>query len=575
MASYSFSTSWHGFTYTVAVSATANSAGNYSSVSCSHYLSASGGWRLAISGRTITCNVSGGVGTVGTPGFDITGTTVSLGTTYHTVYHNSNGTGSFSLSSSMPVNASISGYGTCGTLTVTGSGALDTIHRSPSTISTSGSGTIGAAVKINISRQSSSFTHTLTYSFSDLTGTIATKTTGASYNWTIPTGFYAKIPNAKSGTCTLTCETFNGSTSLGKRTTTLTVNIDEAKSKPTLNPTVKDVNSKSVGVTKNDQTLIKFLSNAQVTANAAGTNSATIKSYRISCGSKALTTATGTFDAVETGSFVFTVTDSRGLTASKTITLTVIDYLNLTCNFIGEKPNINGDFSFTIEGNYFNKAFNSNQNTLAIAYRYKAGSGSYGSWTTVTPSITDDYYSVSVDLSGLDSKKEYYFQARAIDLVSTVYSDETLVKYIPVFDWGKNDFAFNVPISINGRGYGESRILWEGAYYMTADQTITLAEAISAQPNGVVLVFSLYRDGAAAEASINTFFVSKKQVELFPEVGHTFIMGINAGFSSIGAKYLYFTDTTIYGHEGNNSVSTNSGISFKNNNYVLRYVIGV
>lgn len=130
-------------------------------------------------------------------------------------------------------------------------------------------------------------------------------------------------------------------------------------------------------------------------------------------------------------------------------------------------------------------------------------------------------------------------------------------------------------ITINGMDYGVNQVLWSGAYYMNDSQTITLSKAISKQASGIILVFSYYDSGAAKDHSFNTHFVSKKQVELFPNCGHTFMMGINAGFSSIGAKYLYFTDTTISGHSGNTTSGTNSGITFDNSKYVLRYVIGV
>ena len=90
-----------------------------------------------------------------------------------------------------------------------------------------------------------------------------------------------------------------------------------------------------------------------------------------------------------------------------------------------------------------------------------------------------------------------------------------------------------------------------------------------------MLVFSLYRNGAAENVSINSAFISKYEVAALPDAPHTFWMAINAGFSTIGAKYLYINDTTITGHEGNTSSGANSGITFNNSMYVLRYVIGV
>lgn len=548
---------------------------NRSVITCRHFVGIASGWALSITSRTGSCSVGGDSTTfTASGGVNASSADVYVGTTTHTVYHGSDGSANISMSGSFPFRATISGKGYIDTLSASGSASLDPIYRNPSTISTPSTGTIGSAIKISIARQSSALKHTLTYSFEGLTGTIVSKTGDASYNWTIPTGFYAKIPAARSAKCTLTCETFTGSTSLGKTTYSFTAQINETACQPTLNPTIKDVNSVSIGITGNDQIMVRNLSNAQINSGASVKNSATIKTIKIACGSKYLTTASGTINAVEDSVFTFTLVDSRGLMVEKEITMSSIDYLGATCNFEGEQPNINGEFSFSISGNFYNGKFAGKQNTLAVAYRYKKENGSYGNWITVIPELGDDYYFVSVDLTGLDIKSGYYFQAKATDIVMTATSREKYVKYEPVFDWGKNDFAVNVPLYIQGRRYDENRILWQGGMYMNADHVANLSEPISEQPNGIVLVFSLY-DGGALDNSFNTFFVSKKQVELFPDCGHTFIMGINAGFSSIGAKYLYFTDTEVKGHAGNVSTGENSGITFKNNNYVLRMVIGV
>ena len=122
---------------------------------------------------------------------------------------------------------------------------------------------------------------------------------------------------------------------------------------------------------------------------------------------------------------------------------------------------------------------------------------------------------------------------------------------------------------------GDNKILWSGASHMNGSQTAYLSDNVSNQPNGIVLVFSLYRDGAAANASFNTHFVSKKEIELFSGNAHTFIMGINSGFSKIGAKYLSIYDDHLTGNDTNTATGTNSGITFDNASFVLRAVIGV
>lgn len=132
-------------------------------------------------------------------------------------------------------------------------------------------------------------------------------------------------------------------------------------------------------------------------------------------------------------------------------------------------------------------------------------------------------------------------------------------------------------VTINGKTIvGQTdKVLWSGASHMNGSQTIFLSQNISSMANGIVLVFSLYRNGAAEDVSINSFYVSKKEVELLPGAPHTYMMNINAGFSGFGAKYLYIYDNRITGHETNTASGANSGVTYDNSKYVLRYVIGV
>lgn len=121
---------------------------------------------------------------------------------------------------------------------------------------------------------------------------------------------------------------------------------------------------------------------------------------------------------------------------------------------------------------------------------------------------------------------------------------------------------------------GGGKILWEGGMYMTASHKITLPEAISQQPSGIVLVFSRYGDGAVAEHNYNSFFVHKAFVAAKPGVGSAFRMN-TVNFSMVATKYLYINDTTIAGNDSNDDEGTGNGITYNNKAYVLRYVIGV
>lgn len=132
-------------------------------------------------------------------------------------------------------------------------------------------------------------------------------------------------------------------------------------------------------------------------------------------------------------------------------------------------------------------------------------------------------------------------------------------------------------LMINGRDIYENKILWSGGYYMTAAHTVTLSEAISAQPNGICLVFSSYdkASGSTNNFDFTVFFVPKAQVATHLGAGHTFSMS-HVVHSYYSSKYLYFTDTTVKGHDNNNKSGTGvDGVKYDNSKTVLRYVIGV
>lgn len=139
------------------------------------------------------------------------------------------------------------------------------------------------------------------------------------------------------------------------------------------------------------------------------------------------------------------------------------------------------------------------------------------------------------------------------------------------YDWWRSSLT---PTASN-KVYHEQKILWEGGKYMTGDHTANLSEAISAQPNGIVLVFSRYSSSTAQNYHFNTFFIPKIQVSKHGGCGHTFLLTTEGTFSVMATKYLYIHDTYIAGNDINNTTGTASGIAYNNGGFVLRYVYGV
>lgn len=373
-------------------------------------------------------------------------TTSGSGTLYTktlNVAHNSDGTGKVEVYAYIDTDVS------SGVLTKSTTKTLTTIPRA-STISAT-SAVVGSASTITINRKSSSFTHTLKYSFGSLSGTIVSKTTSTSYKWTLPTTFYAQIgASATSKSGTLTCETYSGSTLVGTKTATFTAKTSAATCAPTLSPIVTDVNAITIALTGDTNKLVKYYSTAAVAFGAAARNNATLSSRKVTNSGKSRS-SDGNITAVTSGEFVFTATDSRGYSTSKTITKTLVNYVKLTCS---QKINllVDGTGTVSISGNYFNGSFGAVANTLTVQYRYKESGGTYGSWITATVTKNGNTYSATETLIGLDYTKTYVFETQAADKLATVSTGEKSAKALPVFDWGENDFNHNTDITLaNGK----------------------------------------------------------------------------------------------------------------------------
>lgn len=251
------------------------------------------------------------------------------------------------------------------------------------------------------------------------------------------------IPNSKSMSVRFYLRTtISGTNYYSYITKTLTI----TNANPTISPTIQDTNSTTLALTGSADTIVKYFSNAAITIGAAAVKGATLESQKASCGGKSITSASGTLNAVESGTFVFTAKDSRNNSTTKTVNKTFVDYVKLTANF---KPQItvDGVITFTVSGNYFNGSFGSVANTLNAYYRYKAEDGEYGDWVELAPSVYSGTYSsqVSFTIPDFNYKNTYTFQVKANDKLMSLAEKEYIVSALPVFDWSKEDFKFNVP----------------------------------------------------------------------------------------------------------------------------------
>lgn len=253
---------------------------------------------------------------------------------------------------------------------------------------------------------------------------------------------------------------------------------------PLLNPTVKDTGSVSTALTGNNTKMIKGFNSISASVGAVAQKGATIKSQKITNGGSVINAASGKFEHTDNNIFNFTVTDSRGLTATKTITLDCINYIQLTCNFKNISFPTTDSITFTVKGNYYNGSFGAKNNSLTVKYRYKVVGGTYSSLISMTPTINGNTYTASATITGLDYNNNYVVQVQYDDECGGVrYTEEKTVSCTPVFDWSKTDFNVNVPINFNGAGNVLRRNENSGGIILsTADSSAT--QGIYLRPKG-------------------------------------------------------------------------------------------
>jgi hypothetical protein len=341
---------------------------------------------------------------------------------------------------------------------------LTTVSPVPSTLSCPVS-YIGNIASIGVLNKFPGLTHTLTYEFNGLTGTITQKTTSNNIKWLIPTSFYSHLTDNKTGTCIVHCITYTSDgAELGRTQNPITIAVSDDNA-PLLSPIVEELENKAFALTGNKDVLVRYYSGVNFAFNAIAQNGATIKDYLLTYGAGRYTIPNGQIGYIESDTFTFKATDTRGLTTTSVIKKQVIPYFRPTCYIIRKSSSPEGNLVINIKGNCFNGSFGLVDNDLTIKYRYKVSTDDYFSeWEEVVPTRNENNtYIAEVAFPYLDYRKTYVFEAVATDTIFSTTSQETRIDFMPVFDWSLHDFNFNIDIYGNGmemiRPYNENGVM--------------------------------------------------------------------------------------------------------------------
>ena len=336
------------------------------------------------------------------------GTSIGSKSGTYTVTHNSDGTKSVSVQIRVnpgtdPLNGGVYYQQVTGgaqTFTLSTIPRTSKVSISPSSIECNGSNRF----TINTNRASSSFTHTITYGFGSASGTIATGV-GASTTWAPPANLLNQFTNASSGWGTITCKTYNGSTLIGTSTVNFTLTAGSV-AMPTLSGGTLTEQVSSIVSHAGSNVTLQTLSRKTVKCNVSTKYGASVASVTCSNGNvnvglsrQSNGSYSGTISGVSSGTYVLRITDTRGLSATQTITQTYYSYSVPTITNIAltrdDETGSNG--KLTANGKFSPILDNSVTIVIkrtAIADQTLTRGGTSGTWS-VTQNYTDLYYNNS------------------------------------------------------------------------------------------------------------------------------------------------------------------------------------
>lgn len=267
--------------------------------------------------------------------------------------------------------------------------------------------TAGAACTIHMNKKST-FTHKVSYSFGKKSGTIATGVVD-NCSWTPPTSLLDQIPTATVGYGAISVETYSGSTKIGEtKSCGFTLHLP-SNPNPTVGTITVTEQNASVKA-KNANITVQSISKKLISVPVSAKYSASIKS--VMCDGVTLKGDNGTYTGYvsnkTSGTYTVTVTDSRGLKSTGSISQTYYEYAKPFINATLKRENeTSSKGTLTANGTY--STILSNTITMTIQ-RNDASSA-----TAVTPSLSSGKISLSKAYTDLNYVQSFTVKVKVTD----------------------------------------------------------------------------------------------------------------------------------------------------------------
>lgn len=375
-------------------------------------------------------------------------------------------------------------------------------------------------------------------------GDVITGTTISGFsNSSWQTWWYSTIPNNTSATYSVNV-IWAGNT---KTTTGGTYSIKQSVVTPSITSgSYQDTNNATINVTGNNQKIIRNQSIVSFTASGLTTkNSATISSCKVRINGTNYnltvsgTTATGgniTIDSSMSLTATFILTDSRGLTATKDITITMLDWVLPTAIIsLQRHNNYYSETDLKVDADY---SYLSGNNTINIKARYKKESASsYSSYTTLQDNITSTFT--------LDNNYSWNIQVVVTDKFGTTTYNLILPIGMPIiyFDRLNTSTGFNCfPTRQNTTEFGGDSISTNSMnIFYDIDSNLKINKNIYVGNTGITLEGCIIESGSNSNGN----YVKLGDGTLLM-YGQYFVTTINTSneWHTLGASNLYYHTPT-------------------------------
>lgn len=461
---------YRGYTLQAKWTAAQDISGNYSDITIHHVLVIGSAYSLHISSRSNTCTIDGTAQNYTSPAINQKGGSVTLGTTTHRVNHNADGSKSCAVTDVFNVNATIDGSHVS-SITASGTITLDDIPRQ-ATITSATDSTDTGTPSLAYSN-AGGFTADAYLEFAPVgSGTQIMRRnaiTGKSGTYTFD------LTDAERETLRAACTGVSMPVRYALRTfiggkeyySTLDRTMSMSDAAPILGAvSYADGNATTAAITGDAKVIVQKQSDLQVTFGAAtAQKGATIAEYSATFAgvTKTATSAValdlGKVDVSSDMPLVFSVTDSRGLKTSTTLTVKVEPWLEPTPTVaLARKNNFEPETHITATAWY---AALDGKNEVSISAKYRKA-GSSDAWSTVALANAVE--------STVTCERDYAYewQITTADKLGSTTQSLTLGRGIPTFfiDTAKSSVGVNCFPASNGvLQLGENAFLTaQGAY---------------------------------------------------------------------------------------------------------------